>query len=111
MPSRWKKLVLGGLLAGAASLWVGAGPARAEIRLSLEAGSPTMEGSNFRWTYDVFLRPASELDSAGGGRNPGNFVTLYDVNGLVPNSVVLSGDVMARFTSSVQNTGLTPPGI
>jgi hypothetical protein len=112
--SRW---LLGGMLAGAALLFLSSGPARADIRMALENGSPTMEGSNFRWTYDVFLQPATELDVAGGGiigqtQNPGNFATLYDVNGLVPNSpVTLSPSLAALFAASVQNVGRTPPEI
>jgi hypothetical protein len=67
-----KTLLLAGTVA-IGLLAVGAGGARADIVPKL-VGSPTVDGSNFTWTYDAILRSDQYLV-------PGNFFTIYDFAG------------------------------
>jgi hypothetical protein len=70
------RLVKSVLLSGAVGmslLVAGAGGARADIIPKL-VGSPTADGTDFKWTYDAILRSDQYLA-------PGNFFTIYDFFG------------------------------
>jgi hypothetical protein len=72
------------LLGFAALLTLGAGQARADFLLTLAAGSPTGGGSDFTYTYNVFLQGNSTLSPSGGGSNSSNIFTIYDFAGYIP---------------------------
>jgi hypothetical protein len=72
MTRLFKTLLVAGTV-GMGLLTVGAGGARADIVPKL-VGSPTVDGSNFTWTYDAILRSDQYLV-------PGNFFTIYDFAG------------------------------
>ncbi len=57
----------------------------------------TPEAGNFRWTYAIVLPTDMKLQS-------GNFFTVYDFNGYVPNSA----DAPAGWALSVSKLGPTP---
>ena len=57
----------------------------------------TPESGNYRWTYAIVLPTDMKLQS-------GNFFTIYDFNGYVPNSA----DAPAGWALSVNKTGPTP---
>jgi hypothetical protein len=104
----------GGLAVAAVLLLMNAKPARADILLTLDSVTPV--GSDFQYTYDAMLSVGSILHAAGGGANNGfspsnNFFTLYDVQGLVPNSESYTGAMGGNVTATEQMLGVTPPGV
>jgi hypothetical protein len=108
-----------------ALLLMNAAPARADILVTLTGTAPGGPGVTV-FTYSVSLRPASELDQAGGAENDysagnpagnqvnpnsNNFFTLYDVVGFVPGSLGLSPSLAALFAPgsiTMQDIGMTP---
>jgi hypothetical protein len=107
-------LTMVGLVLAGVLLLMSPGQARADIILTvINAGTPS--GSNFLYTYDVMLTPATALHPPGGGVNNGvspsnNFFTLYDVPGLIAGSITYGGALAAagNSTFTTQNTGVTP---
>jgi hypothetical protein len=71
--------------------------AQADPVLAL-ASSPTVNGSNFTWTYNAYA--SSPVQS-------GDFFTIYDIPGYVPASV----SAPSGFSSLVQLSGVTPSGV
>jgi hypothetical protein len=113
-----------GLAALAAAALLGtAQDARALYAPQLVGGSPTVEGANYRWTYNIVWgtsgNPLFQI-TAGTGANAGilspgtvgsqDFVTLYDIQGYVPGSVAVSGaGVNHAAMTPVVFTGITGP--
>ena len=111
MVQGWLK---GGLALAAVLLLLNAGPARADILLTLDSVSKS--GSDFLYTYEATLSMGSVLHAAGGGANTGfspsnNFFTLYDVQGLVTGSESYTGMLAGNVTATEQLLGVTPPGL
>jgi hypothetical protein len=66
------------------------------------AVSVTADGNNFRWTYAVVVTTSVNV-------NPGDSFTIYDLGGLVNNSVVApSGWTVSQSTNAVPPAGTTP---
>jgi hypothetical protein len=114
-----------GLAALAAAALLGtAQDARALYAPQLVGGSPTVEGANYRWTYNLVWGTSGNplfLITAGTGANAGvlspgtvgsqDFVTLYDIQGYVPGSVAVSGaGVNHAALTPLVFTGITGPG-
>jgi hypothetical protein len=110
MTTTRKTPLLTGLLCGLGLLTLGAGDARASFLPVFQgttagpAGPPAQTVFNYRLDFSTSIdggtgQPVERLE--GAGVNQG-FVTLYDIVGLVPGSVV----VPANFTFTVQNTGI-----
>jgi hypothetical protein len=104
------------LVLAAIVLLMNAAQARAYITLTIVSVAPVECG--FQYTYEVTLTKDSALFSTGGGPNNGfspsnNFVTLYDVQGLVPGSVTLGGALGAvgNATDAEEVCGDDPPGV
>ena len=93
-------VVFGAVLVG---MFVAAS-ARADIIPQLSSVTP--DGPNFLWTYDVKITTAEEVDTHAGTPTStyGNYVTIYDVAGLVSGSE----SQPAGWTASDQATGVTP---
>ncbi len=115
-----KKRIVSALLLGAALF--GAGPGRADAAIIITpvaVGTPA--GSNFMYTYTLTLAPDSLLlppaaivgdnmpGSAAGG--VGDRFTLYDIFGLVPGSVTVTGLLALPGNTAVttQNVGVVAP--
>jgi hypothetical protein len=110
-----KRFAKAALVLAAALLLGNAGPAKADILLTLMSVTPS--GSDFLYTYDVMLTAGSVLHAAGGGANTGvspsnNFFTLYDVQGLVAGSESYGQTlgVLGNSTHTEQLSGITPAG-
>src|SRR3954465_14132303 len=73
----------------------GAAPARAGL-LPVQV-SVTPEAGSYRWTYAIVLPTDSMLQS-------GDYFTIYDFGGFVPNSVVAP----TGWAATVAATGTTP---
>ena len=86
------------LLATAAGLLLAsfAGPTASAGLLPVSV-AVTPESGNFRWTYAIVLPTDMKLQS-------GNFFTVYDFNGYVPNSA----EAPAGWALSVSKMGPTP---
>ena len=107
------KKLLAGLALAMVLLLMNAGPAQADLSLSLVSVVPV--GSDFSYTYSVLLTPGSVLHSAGGGVNIGvapsnSYVTLYDVQGLVLGSETYGGalGVAGNSARTEQLLGIKP---
>jgi hypothetical protein len=61
--------------------------------------SITPDGGNFRWTYAVVVTTDVKV-------NPGDYFTIYDFGGFIPNSVVMP----KNWSFSSSNIGPTPAG-
>jgi hypothetical protein len=67
--------------------------------------SVTPDSGNFRYTYAVLLPSDAVLQ-------PGDWFTIYNFDGLVPNSATASGGIeSANWTFSTSMVGPTPPGV
>ncbi len=110
------------LLAAAAAAALAAGPGRADAAIIITpvvVGTP--EGGNFRYTYTLTLAPDSLLLPPGaiqGDNTPGSAAggsgdrfTYYDVFGLVPGSVAVTGllALPGNTAISTQNVGIVAP--
>ena len=63
------------------------------------------DGGNYRFTYAVVLPTDAIL-------RPGDYFTIYNFDGLIPNSAMASGAVnSANWTFSSSNVGPTPVGV
>jgi hypothetical protein len=83
----------------------------ADADIILDAPTVTAIGGGlYTWSYDIVLEPGEGLSStspaATGGDPSGDYFTIYDVAGFVGGVAVPSAD----WASSVQLTGVTPPG-
>jgi hypothetical protein len=100
MTRLFKTLLVAGTV-GMGLLTVGAGGARADIVPKL-VGSPTVDGSNFTWTYDAILRSDQYLV-------PGNFFTIYDFAGYTGVHSEPTGWSLFAENSSTPPPFTTPP--
>ena len=85
-----------------------AGLASAAITPAL-AGSPTVDGADFKWTYQISVDALEQLVKASStpcasAAACGSFFTIYDFVGYVPGSV----KAPAGWTAQVAFKGLTP---
>jgi hypothetical protein len=110
-----KRFVKAGLVLATVLLLMNAGPAKADILLTLVSAMPS--GSDTLYTYDAMLQTGTVLHSAGGGANTGvspsnNFFTLYDIPGLIAGSESYGGALGMAGNSShtEQSSGMTPAG-
>jgi hypothetical protein len=87
--TRWAFFLALGFLAGFEP-----SSARADILITL-FGAPTKSGSDWTYTYNVFLNPGSELVSPStamskkGGQNTPDLFTVYDFVGLVGTPTII----------------------
>src|SRR5438132_9017842 len=100
-----KKCFKAGLILAAALLLMTAGQARADVIFSLVGVTPNSP-TDFTYTYNVILTGGSTLHRPGGGDNTGfspsnNFITLFDVPGLISGSESYSATLAPN---------VTPPG-
>jgi hypothetical protein len=80
-----------------------AGFANATITPVLDAGNPTVDGSNYLWTYQINLSADEELNAsipAGG-----SYFTIYDFVGYVGGTVAATAP---NWTAQALLTGETP---
>lgn len=91
---------IGGALAVVGLLALGEGRATANIIPNFEGISGPVAGA---FTYSYHADVTADQQAATG-----DFLTLYDVIGLVPASITI---VESGWTSTVQNVGITPFGI
>lgn len=102
-----------GLVLGPAFLLLNAEPVEADIVITLQ--SVTQQGEEpFQYTYDVSLTAGSYLHVGGGDGNrdfspSNNFFTLYDIRGLVADSITYGGALVGNAVSTEQSKGVKPP--
>jgi len=89
---------IGRLFAAAVAVAAIASPASAGIIPASVTVTP--EAGNFRWTYAIVLPTDMKLQA-------GDFFTIHDFGGLVPNSNVQPAD----WSFSSLNSGPVPPGL
>ena len=82
-------------LACASALVLTCAPARAGLLPVQVSVAP--DGGNHRWTYAILLQAGTQV-------RPGDYFTIYDFGGLVPNSARAEDG----WTVAVANTGDTP---
>src|SRR5437868_13320497 len=90
-----------------------AGQARADVIFSLVGVTPNSP-NDFTYTYNVILTGGSTLHVAGGGDNTGfspsnNFITLFDVPGLVAGSEVYDPVLTPKVAKAEKLIGDTAP--
>jgi hypothetical protein len=91
------------VLAGLAS----SGLANAAITVALD-GSPTVDGPDFLWTYQISVDSLEKLVAEPGA----SFFTIYDFAGYVPGSISAPADWTTEFSPSgpgMTNSTQTPP--
>jgi hypothetical protein len=87
----------------AAAVLTAQGPARAGL-IPVQV-SVTPDGGNYRYTYAILLPTDAVL-------RPGDYFTIYDFDGFVPESDMVSGTPDAADWSFAANlTGQTPAGV
>lgn len=82
-------------LACASALFLSAAPARAGL-LPVQV-KVDKDGTNYRWTYAILLQAGTQVRT-------GDYFTIYDFGGLVPNSARAE----SGWSVTVANTGATP---
>jgi hypothetical protein len=99
-----------------------AGLAMASIIPTLVGGAPTPDGSNWLWTYTISVDSNEQLNPTVTGEplHPnctvngvpnsvcGTFWTIYDIPGLLGNTVNVSS---SNWGSFISRTGVTPEGV
>src|SRR5438874_7428641 len=78
--------------------------ARADIIPTLNSVSPT-SGPDFTWSYRATL--TQDENAVSGGRNGGDYFTIYDFGGFVPGSNAQP----AGWTFTFSLVGTTPPRV
>lgn len=83
--------------------------ANAAITPALD-GSPTVDGSDYLWTYQISVDSLEELVAAGStpcasAASCGSFFTIYDFAGYVPGSITAPAGWTAQFSPT--GPGLT----
>ncbi len=84
-----------------------AGLASAAITAALD-GSPTVDGSNYLWTYQISVDSLEQLVSGPEA----SFFTIYDFAGYVPGSISAPADWTTQFAASgpgMTNSTQSPP--
>lgn len=88
-------------------------PSQARADIFLDSPTVTFLGpASFKYDYPVFVTLGTVWDPAGGGANPKNFFTVYDVQGLSVGSASLIGGLTPFLTLSITYPALgeDPPG-
>ena len=83
------------------------GLANAAITAALD-GSPTADGPDYLWTYQISVDSLEQLVSGPGA----SFFTVYDFAGYVPGSILAPPDWTAEFSASgpgMTNSTQMPP--
>jgi hypothetical protein len=109
MKLRGRQLV-GGAFLLALGFLVGFQPSRARADLLISVFNVTKSGSDYTYTYNVFLNPGYQLVSPGTatahGQTTPNLFTVYDIPGFVSAAIVSSPPAPAPALST---TGFAPP--